>query len=137
MQPSSPVNNTRKNSPISEIVNKLDIPLAISPLNSPNKVIEKPLAEDEDIILLSFCATNEFEANKLSKQFFPQSRFMAVSKKNSKHFFFASDINISDIPHIIESNNKIKMVLFKINKKTYAPDLPHHCRECQDLCRQK
>ena len=137
LQPSSPVNNTRKNSQISEIANKLKIPPAISPLNSPDKVFEKPLKEDEDIALLSFCATNEIEATKLSKQFFPQSRFMQVSKKNPNHFFFQSDINLSDNPHVTDSINKIRMVLFKVNEKTYTPDLPHHCRECQVLCRQK
>ena len=131
------MNNTRKNSQISEIANKLKIPPSISPLNSPDKVIEKPLKEDEDIILLSFCAINEIEATKLSKKFFPQSQFMQVSKKNPNHFFFKSDINISDIPHVIDSMNDIKMVLLKVNKKTFTPDLPHHCRECQDLCRQK
>ena len=52
---------------ISEIAKKLDIPPAISPLNSPDKVTEKPLADDEDIAILKFCAINENEAIKLSK----------------------------------------------------------------------
>ena len=124
---------------ISEIAKKLDIPPAISPLNSPDKVTEKPLADDEDIAILKFCAINENEATKLSKRFFPQSQFMQVSKNNSNHFLFKSDVSIHDIPHIIESMNKTKMILFKVtsDKKTYTPDLPHHCHLCQELCRQK
>ena len=138
-QYSPPENNTRKISQISEIAKKLDIPPAISPLNSPDKVTEKPLADDEDIAILKFCAINENEATKLSKRFFPQSQFMQVSKKNANHFLFKSDVKIDDIPHIIESMNKTKMLLFKVtsNKKPFTPDQPHHCHQCQELPRQK
>ena len=83
--------------------------------------------------------SNENEATKLSKRFFPQSQFMQVSKKNANHFLFKSDVKIDDIPHIIESMNKTKMLLFKVtsNKKPFTPDQPHHCHQCQELPRQK
>ena len=97
LHPSSPVNKTRSNSEISEIVNKLTIPHVISPLNSPDKTSERT---EEEEILLSFCAINENEATKLSRRSFPQSEFITVSDKYPNHFFFTSKLSPSDIPQV-------------------------------------
>ena len=70
-QPSSPASEPRKSPVTSEIANTLEIPPAISPLDSPVKEIEN--TEDE-VIHLSFCASNVSEASKHAKHNgFPES----------------------------------------------------------------
>ena len=70
--------------------------------------------EEEEDICLSFCAINESEAIKLSRISFPQSEFVTASTKKPNHFFFRLTINPSDIPHLIESMDKFKIVQIRI-----------------------
>ena len=138
-QPSSPASEPRKSPVNSEIANTLEIPPAISPLDSPVKEIKN--TEDE-VIHLSFCASNVSEASKHAKHNgFPKSKFLLASNKNPNHFFFEDKVKSRIIPQIVEimnyrENSPVQLRILS-TKKTFTPDTPHHCQECQVLCRQK
>ena len=103
------MNKARKSSAKSEIANTPKIPLAISPLKSPNKETEE---NKDEIIHLSFCATNESEAVKHNG--FPNSQLFLVSNKNPNHFFYSSKVKSSNIPQIIE----VKTVKSSVDKSS-------------------
>ena len=138
-QPSSPASEPRKSPVNSEIANTLEIPPAISPLDSPVKEIEN--TEDE-VIHLSFCASNVSEASKYAKHNgFQKSKFLLASNKNPNHFFFEDKVKSRIIPQIVEimnyrDNSPVQLRILS-TKKTFTPDTPHHCQECQVLRRQK
>ena len=71
-------------------VNTPKIPPIISPLKSPNKETE---GTKDEIIHLSFCATNESEAVKHNG--FPNSQLLLVSNKNPNNFFYSSKVKSS------------------------------------------
>ena len=101
-------------------------------LNSPDNTKENYDMEDIGLI---YCAINENEATKLCKRNFPHSQFMGVVKTNPNHFNFLSKLNFSEIPEVLESIDKLKVVKFRTfsDKKTYAPEKRHHCQQCQVL----
>ena len=139
LQPLSPVNKARKSSVNSEIANKREIPPSISPSKSPKKETEET---KDEIIHLSFCATNESEAAKKAKHNgFQNPQFLLVSNKNPNHFFYSCKVKSSIIPQIIEimnyrENGPVQLRIVS-TKKTFSPEILNHCQECQVLCRQK
>ena len=136
LQRLSPMNKARKSSAKSEIANTPKIPPVISPLKSPNKETE---GTKDEIIHLSFCATNESEAVKHNG--FPNSQLLLVSNKNPNNFFYSSKVKSSNIPQIIKvmnyrENGPVQLRIVS-TKKTFSPEIPNHCQDCQVLCRQK
>ena len=136
LQRLSPMNKARKSSSKIEIANTPKIPPVISPLKSPNKETE---GTKDEIIHLSFCATNESEAVKHNG--FPNSQFLLVSNKNPNNFFYSSKVKSSNIPQIIKvmnyrENGPVQLRIVS-TKKTFSPEIPNHCQDCQVLCRQK
>ena len=130
-----PVSQTRNSPYVSETEHRLGIPTLISQLNSPDNSKEN---DDKEDIGLIYCAKNQSEATKLCKRNFPHSRFMGVANKNPNHFNFVSKLNFSEIPEVLESIDKLKIVKLRTfsDKKTYAPENRHHCHECQVLCQK-
>ena len=115
-------------------INELDIPPAISPINSPLKK-----KESKEEIHLIFCAIDERKAFKLLNKlpYFQNPKYVD-SKENPHHFIFSVHLKTSDIPDLKnamdEINKKVNLIQFQVssNQLNYFPRQPNHCRECQD-----
>ena len=80
-QPPSPVSKARKSSAKSDITNNLEIPPAISPLNSPDKT------EEEDLHLTFF--RNKRKRGQQSRQIFLPAISVSLSfEQKPKSFLF-------------------------------------------------
>ena len=139
--PSVPLIQTGNNSSKSKNERRLGIPtLNSSPNLPPEKVKENKNIEDEDeaVVQLVFCAYNLNEAIQLAEQNFPLAEFTSIVNKQPNHANFLTKVKHSEIPNIIKSINDLNVVHLRTypDKKTYAPEKPHHSQSCQVL-RQK
>ena len=136
LQPSVPVIQTGNIS--SESENKRSHGLNSPPEKAKETENIENIDEEEDIIQLVVCAYNLNEAEQLVEENFPNAEFNSIVNKNRNHLNFLSKVKRSEIPNIIKSINDLNVVHLRTHpdKKTYAPEKPHHYKNCQVL-RQK
>jgi len=110
-----------------ESTQPLDIPLPISPINSP------PKNETTEVRLL-FCAPNQSAALKMSKNY-NAAKFLGPHSSNKRHhFYFSTKCPSANLPGLKEAANSLSdIILFHVvpEKKNYTPEEPLHCQACQ------
>ena len=128
---------TGNNSSESKNERRLEIPTLNSSPNLPPEKAQENNIEDEDeaVVQLVFCAYNLNEAIQLAEQNFPHAEFNNIVKKQPNHANFLTKVKHSEIPNIIKSINDLNVVHLRTypDKKTYAPEKPHHSQCCQVL----
>ena len=134
--------SSRNESKETTIASQLDLPTAISPINSPIKEINSI----EEVHLI-FCAKDQIEASKLVNKLesFPSTSIRELkpeyvrlqTKRNRHHFLFSSLVNSKDIEDLKDKidlinvgANVIQFRVLSLNQNCY-PNEPNHCRECQ------
>ena len=111
---------------------KIDIPPAISPINSPVKPNETPTEE----VRVQICAPDQPTAENVAKSQLPQSRYMGPIKTSKLHFFFSAQFTPQeilqmkkDLKKLIKLPKNIQIVNFYVfnEDKVYDPEEKHNC----------
>ena len=106
---------------------QLDIPPAISPLNS-------PLRNKSTEVRILLCASNQAAALKMSKNF-SEAKLLGLHSSNKRHhFYFSTKLPTENLPSLKENANSLSdLILFHVvsEKKNYSPEEPLHCQACR------
>jgi len=113
----------------------LDLPPAISPINSPLKCNKNHEEMKEEIHFL-FCAKDQATAKRLAKPYqrHHESKYIGPHPKNKHHFYFSSYVspaNLSGFKEACAWNDHFLFARVVSEKKNYQPTEPPHCQACR------